>query len=194
MPIEDLVNVYVSESKKKLYSPQNQVSSNVTVSHFHGLTLEQYVQARVYHCTNAHKQPCETCRGMVKAANVILHKGYTMLSVAFQLASPTVAYTTERAKRKLLQMPLMCILIGDPSKGNSHYILMEHIPGANNAKVSAVVNALSCNAQKSLPNFDRACVKMLLSLGQSEREKAYLKYAVCKASDLSATRACKIYG
>ena len=117
-----------------------------------------------------------------------------MLSVAFQLASPTVAYTAERAKRKLLQIPLVCILIGDPSKGNSHDILMEHIPGANSAKLSAVVNALSCNAQKSLPNFDKACVKILLSLGQSEREKAYLKYAVCKASDLSATRACKIYG
>ena len=162
----------MSLNRKRNYFPQNQVSSNVTVSHFHGLTLEQYVQARVYHCTNAHKQPCETCRGMVKAANVILHEGYTMLSVAFQLASPTVACTTERAKRKLLQMPLMCILIGDPSKGNSHYILMEHIPGANNAKLSAVVNALSCNAQKSLPNFDKACVNMLLSLGQTEREKA----------------------
>ena len=77
----------------------------------------------------------------------------------------------------------MCILIGDPSKGNSHYILMEHILGANDAKLSAVVNALSCTAQKSLPNFDKTCVKMLLSLGQSEREKANLKYAICKASD-----------
>ena len=70
-------------------------------------------------------------------------------------------------------MPLMCILIGDPSKVKSHYILMEHIPGANDAKLSVMVNALSSTAQKS-PNFDKTCIKMLLSLGQSEREKAYL--------------------
>ena len=48
---------------------------------------------------------------------------------------------------------------------------------------------------KSLPNFDKACVKMLLkSWSVRKGESLYLKYAVCKASDLSATRTCKIYG
>ena len=44
---------------------------------------------------------------MLKVANLTLREGYTTLGVAFKLASPTVTYTAERAKRKLLQMPLM---------------------------------------------------------------------------------------
>lgn len=175
-------------------SLHEQTSSNLVFSLFQELTLQQYVTARMYHCTHTHQQPCETCSGMLKVANLILQEGYTTLGVAFKLASPAVTYTAERAKRKLLQMPHMCILIGEPSQGNSQYILMEHVLGANDFKLNVVVNALSCTAQKSLPNFDKSCVKMLLSLVQSEREKAYLKYAVCKASNLSATKARKLYG
>ena len=132
--------------------------------------------------------------GMLSAANIVLQEGYTTLAVAFRLASPTVTYTAERVKRKLLQMPLMCIRIGDPAKGNSQHILMENIPGVNHTKFGIVVNALSCSVQKTVPHFDKACVKMLLSLGQSERERACLRYTVCKASDLSATKARKLYG
>ena len=64
---------------------------------------------------------------------------------------------------------------------------MEHILGANDFKLNVVVNALSCTAQKSLPNFDKRCCLVLVNL----KEK---KYAVCKASNLSATKARRLYG
>ena len=49
--------------------------------------------------------------GMLKVGNIVLEQGYCTLPDAFQLASPTVKYTAERARRKLLQMPLACIRV-----------------------------------------------------------------------------------
>ena len=59
-----------------------------------------------------------------------INQGYCTLSEALKLVSPTVKYTTEHARIKLLQMSLVSIRVGDPLKGQSFSILMEKFPGA----------------------------------------------------------------
>ena len=43
-------------------------------------------------------------------------------------------------------------------------------------------------------SLEKNCVKMLLSLAQSDRERKCMKYTVLKASGISATKARQMYG
>ena len=129
---------------------------------------------------------------MLKVANTILEQGYCTLSDAFRLASPTVKYTAEHARRKLLQMPLVCIRIGDPSKGQSFSILMERFPGTDYTKLGGIINGL-LSAQCCKGNtLQKSVVKMLLSIAKSDRERKCLRYAI--SSGMTPTQARRQYG
>lgn len=133
---------------------------------------------------------------MLKVANVVLEQGYCTLSEAFKLASPMVKYTAEHARRKLLQMPLICIRIGDPQKGQSCSILMEKFPGTNYSKLGGIINGLvstQCSAGKG-GILQKSVVKMLLSIAQSDRERKCLRYAIYSASGMTPTEARRRYG
>ena len=57
---------------------------------------------------------------MLQVAITVLEKGFCSLSSAFAIASPHIAYTAERARRKLLHLPLVSVRIGTPSEGRSN--------------------------------------------------------------------------
>ena len=133
---------------------------------------------------------------MLKVANVILQQGYCTLSEAFKLVSPMVRYTAEHARRRLLQMPLICIRIGEPQKGQSFSILMEKFPGTDYSKLGGIINGLvltQCSAGNS-GTLQKSVVKMLLSIAQSDRERKSLQYAICSASGITPTEARRRYG
>jgi len=65
------------------------------------------------------------------------------LSDAFRIVSPTVGYTAERARRKLLQMPLAAVRIGQASAGNSLTLLLEFCPHVSYTKVRLIMNAMN---------------------------------------------------
>ena len=100
-------------SSKVFYHTISVQLVTVYVSSVNDLSLFEYLSARTAYCRDAHTDPCNKCSGMLKVANTTLEQGCT-LSDAFRLASPMVKYTAEHAGRKLLQMPLVCIRIGDP--------------------------------------------------------------------------------
>lgn len=79
----------------------------------------------------------------VTLGKAVLEQGYCILAEAFKLASPGVKYTAEHARRKFLQMPLISIRIGDPSRGQSFSILMETFAGMDYSKVGLILNGLS---------------------------------------------------
>ena len=55
----------------------------------------------------------------------MLKEGYCLLSSAFQKAFPTMKYRTEPARILLLQMPLVAVCIGNPSRGNAYTVPIE---------------------------------------------------------------------
>lgn len=57
-----------------------------------------------------------------------------------------------------------------------------------------MINTLSslCTQPMKIPCLDKASMRLLLLLGQSERERACIK-SVCKASGISSTKARKLY-
>lgn len=101
----------------------------------------------------------------------------------------------EKARRHLLQMPLVSVRIGNPAKGNSFTILIEHCHGVDYSKISLVLDGfLSPCANQNPQGLEKGCVKMLLTLATSDREREVMRYAIFKASGMSATRARRQYG
>ena len=83
------------------------------------LSLKEYVSARKTVCTKNHCTPCMECDSLLNIVQTVIDDGYVVLSEAFRNAFPGVKYSAEVARRKLLQMPLVSIVVGIPSTGRS---------------------------------------------------------------------------
>ena len=135
------------------------------------MPLTDYIEARKVYCIIHHSAKSCVCRYMVQIGDMILEKGYVLLSKAFRTVSPHVAYTAERAKRNFLQMSLVSIRVGDPIKGMSFTILLEHTMGVDYHKMGCIINNIAiakCSPQ-SAERMEKSCAKMLLthcSVGQ----------------------------
>lgn len=98
----------------------------------------------------------------------------------------------EKARRHL-QMPLVSVRIGNPAKGNSFTILIEHCHWVDYSKIRLVLDGLLTPCANQNPQgLEKGCVKMLLSLATCDR--GVMRYAIFKASGMSATRARRQYG
>ena len=89
------------------------VCDGVYVSQVSNVSLLQYYVTMVSSlCSTVHHQPRSHCPPLLKVADIILKEGACPLRQAFELTSPGMAYDTEKARRKLLVMPLASIRMG----------------------------------------------------------------------------------
>ena len=159
------------------------------------MTLSEYTVALPKFCEVRHHAGCTTCPSLLKAAQMVLTDGVVSLADAFKSAFPGVTYKSSTAKRMLLQMPLVAVRMGDIACGTSRVHLIEYLPGVNYTQLRSILNQLhSRGKSSSKPVMTRADMKNLLQLAQSNRERGLLRYAVCKASGLSATAARRHFG
>lgn len=166
------------------------VSESVYISLFEGLSLTEYITVRKAYWSCNHKSPCTLREKLLLVASTVVKEGYVSLPQAFSIVSPNVRYTAEKARKKLLQMPLVAVCVGDPCKGKSFTLLLEHYSRVNYSKMSLVINGLiSTCATHNPQGLEKDCVKMLLGLVLSDRERGCIRYAIFKASGMSATQA-----
>ena len=97
-----------------------------------------------------------------------------------------VTYTADRA-RSVLQMPLVSVRIGNPTKGHSFSILMEKYHGTDYAKMGTILNGLANTLTPKGTSLEKSMVKILLSITQSDRERECVRYAIYKASGMTPT-------
>ena len=117
-PNNELNEIYVMESKKACRILK--VTNGVYVS-CSQLLLSEYVRARRIYCSTYHQSQCLMCDRILTVAEIVLAEGYVNLSRAFSMVAPNAKYTAEKARRRLLRMPLVSICIGDSTKGMSFY-------------------------------------------------------------------------
>ena len=130
---------------------------------------------------------------MLLVARNIEMNGWVKLGEAFKNVFPNVSYTPTYARRRLLQMPLVCICI-DYKPGVHECYLLEHVPGVNYQHFLHLFQAVNQHTPQQAATLSKQEVKSLLNVCTSDRERAYLRYAVFKASGLSATQAHKRFG
>ena len=189
------MQTYLEQRKRCLSNPvQQKICETVYVSLISGLSLSEYIEARAMHCQQSHAFQCLRCQNFLKVARMVLEHGYCTLSNAFGIITTDVVYTAEHACRLLLQMPLVAIRIGNPEQGCSFSILMEKFSGTDYSKIGAIINGLANTSMRKGVNLEKSIVKMLLSISQSDRERECLRYAVYKASGMTATMIRRTYG
>ena len=187
----ELVQIFMEQRKLQLCNPKKQqVCNGVYVSLISDLTLSEYIEARSAYCVRFHGSPCIKCERLLQVASVILRRSYCSLSEAFRISSPGAKYTVERARSSLLQLPLVCIRIGNAAQGRSFCFLMEKFSDTNYGMLR---EGLSSPLQKGA-TMEKTMVKMLLNIAKTDRERECVRYAIYKASGMTPTQARRLYG
>ena len=176
--------MYSLQSKGSL-SNYVKITDNIYSSIFNGLSLSDYINARQSFCNSHHKLPCANCE----------KNGWVCLADGFKDAFPNVTYTAHTARRRLLQMPLVCIKI-ETSQGREKCFLLEKHDGVDfNTFFSlfkSIFSTLSTSASST--KLSKGDLQSLLSVCTSDKERCTLRYVAYKASGLSASQARKHFG
>ena len=130
---------------------------------------------------------------MLTAAEMVLDKGIIPLSLVFRTAFPDVTYGATPAKRRLLQMPLVVIRIGEPHRGNSQLYIMEYVHGMNYGNLAQFLET-SWISHTARPKISKEEMKKVLAIAQSDRERECLRYAIYRASGLTPTATRRYFG
>jgi hypothetical protein len=130
---------------------------------------------------------------MLSVAQRIKHNGWEKLGEAFKNAFPNVSYTPHYARRRLLQMPLVCIRV-DYKPGVHECFLLESLPGVNYQHFIHLFQAVTQHTPQQTTALSKQELKSLLSVCKSDRERTCMRYTVFKVSGLSATNARKQFG
>ena len=96
----------------------SRVSDDISVSNCEH-TLSEYAATLPKYCSLMHKSTCSVCPAFLSVAKKILENGFVQLAEAFKSAFPQVTYHSNSAKRRLLQLPLAAIPIGEQKSGVS---------------------------------------------------------------------------
>ncbi len=170
------------------------IDQNICISKVCDLSLKEFVDIKRYICAQEHSQPCPHCPPLFCAARLILQGHICSLPDVFRLSFPGVTYTAENAKRKLLQMPLVTLRLGQPSTGNSKTVVMEKFDQVNYQSLQGILEeAWLSNSRQSIA-ISRPEVAQLLKFAQSDRERDTIRYALYKASGLTPTAARRQLG
>ena len=168
-------------------------SEDLYVSNFYGLSLKEYVYARSLLCKAEHSL-CSACPPMLLIAESVIADGHCRLSESFKKAFPSLSYKTDIARRKVLQMPLVCIRLRD-EWGQFVWYIFEHIKGTNYQQFAHFAQTMVLGTRKfSKPEIQKEEVKALLQLAQSDRERELVRYSLYKASGISSTAARRLFG
>ena len=190
------ISVYKEQCKLKLCDPFKQKKAdNVYISLFRGLSLREYITARIYNCQSCHMQPCSECQPLLSVASRVLNEGFCMLSEGFKSAFPNQVYKSDIAIQRFLQMPLASIRVGTPQSGKAAWFLVEYVEGVDYTNFAQYSESIFKLMNLSTPiGMDRDKIKALLGLATSDRERELIRYAVFKTSGLSQTSARKQFG
>ena len=129
-PLSELYVSYLSYAKQSL-SNYTVIDDRICVSKL-DLSLKEYIDIKNYICEKEHSRPCKDCPPLLHAAEMLLKQDHIYsLDDIFKTSFPGVTYTAENAKRKLLQLPLVAMRLGEPSSGKSKLVVMEKFPQLN---------------------------------------------------------------
>lgn len=130
---------------------------------------------------------------MLQAAATIIDHGFAKLKDVYTHCFPDCKYDQALARRRLLQMPLVCIRI-DYKPGLAECMLIEHVRGVEYKNMRTLLHSVVANSASPSTVVNKSVVKSLLGLCQSDRERECVRYAFFKSFGMSATQARKIFG
>lgn len=187
--IGDLLQRYLSS---KCYPRVVPLSSNIMVSSIKNINLKDCIIACRAVCTDKHEPDCMECDSLVEIAQSIINNGYIIMSEAFRKSFPGIKYSAEIARRKLFQLPLVSITVGDPSSGESCCYLLENRPGTDYNAIHQILSAQKKTSKE--PGITKEALRDIMLLAQSDREKELIRYTAFVSGRFSQKSARKKLG
>jgi hypothetical protein len=115
----------------------------------------------------------------------IIEDGYLTLKPAFKLVSPDVLhYKTSKGRRKLFQMPLAYVGVGDRTKGNYCFYVLQKQETVDYVIFQTLLAKATCKQSVPMANLSKCELKELLYPAESDSQREMLKYVTIKASGL----------
>ena len=146
---QDIVVTYLKQlSRKYLFNQPHMLSEDLYVSNYRFLTLEEYATARAFVCKEEQPIPCSQCPPLLQIAATVISDGYCKLSEVFRKVFPSTPYKTDVARRKALQMPLVCIRLHD-EKLKGLWYLFEHKKGSDYQQFASFARVVVQNNKKT---------------------------------------------
>jgi hypothetical protein len=107
---EHLIDALRKEERRNLTNVEQQkVEEGVRESQFDVLNLAEYVFAKESYCHLYHNDCKQRCKEMVTAGRIVLEEKFVPLPGLWRRSFPTINHDSEKAQRKLLQMPVACL-------------------------------------------------------------------------------------
>jgi len=95
------------ESRNLTDRKKQDVYPGVRASLFDGLTLDEYVKAKRMRCNQVHSTMNCSCQSLITVAEIVLKNRFTPLTILWNKLFPDILYDSEKAQRRLLQLPFV---------------------------------------------------------------------------------------
>jgi hypothetical protein len=123
------------------------VDSDICCCSNEHISLSDFASSLPQYCSREHASSCLICPPLLTVAQMVLDSGYVLLSEAFRSAFPLVTYHSHSAKR-LLQLPLVALRVGNPESGFSEVYLFEHFRNVNYQQFLRLLNTFHAEKMK----------------------------------------------
>ena len=154
-----------------------------------GLTLSEYLLAKEVKYPQDHRN-CRNCEPMIRAGKMVLESKVIPLSYLWNTFFDGIAYDSEKARRRLLQMPLAAITV----TARVYIVEKNYIQGSA-VYESVKTRILSNHSSQEINYTSREDYKLMLHYAaQSESERELLRRTICSSYNLLKQKASKLYG
>jgi len=178
---------------KELYK----ISDGMYISKFKELSVNEYILCREQYCKKLHDveggvPACSQCRGLVNTAKEIQGNGMVKVSDTFKKHFSGIKYSSEKAVRKFMSLPVVIFELGEACKGTQTLYMIEQRSGIDYIKYVDLIKSGNSTVETRYPHvIDKDKLRALCELASTEKDRKLIKYAMC--ADISGKNAKK-YG
>ena len=173
-------------------------SENVYLSSVKDITLNQFIVVRKWYCKFHHKnvtfQTCVKCQQLILLAEMIRDEVFCELSSLYRKIFPNLKYQSDKAIRKLMQLPVVIFKLQLHGPGSQKLYICERRQMVDYKAFSQLCHAVLSSNQKQEKGLTREAMDVLCSLASTESDRRLIKYSVCKSQGLSAKAALQKFG
>lgn len=197
---EQLYHRYLVHINSNLHKKAD-TGSKVYLSSVDDLALDEFVVVRKLYCKLHHgdssPEECHVCAPLICLAEKICDEGLCELSALYRAVFPNIRYQSDKAIRRLMQLPVAIFRLELSGPGSQRLYVSEIRKSLDyDAFTQLCQKALSSKTatRRQEKGLNKETLDLLCQLATTESDRCLIKYSVCKSQGLSAKQAKKDYG
>lgn len=154
------------------------------------LTLEQTRMAIEKMCKDTHKKNCERCLKLLKACSRVESEKIVLLGDLWRYATSQNSFSSDKAKRFLLQLPVALLTSGCGRSGQANVLVTPKMPCDSYEILLQKINESKFKQKESHAQL----IKDLCLIAESEAERERIKFCAAAVTKSSRRDAANYLG